>query len=55
MAPRQVQALDLRYFGGLRNEEVARVLDVSVSTARGDIRLGKAWLHRELSGGSAGS
>lgn len=48
-APRQARALELRYFGGLQNEEVARALDVSVSTARADIRLASAWLHRELS------
>lgn len=49
LAPRQVRAIELRFFAGLTNEEVAQALDISTSTARGDIRLAKAWIHRELS------
>jgi len=48
IAPRQVQAVELRFFGGLNNEEVASALGVSVSTARADLRFARAWLRRQL-------
>jgi RNA polymerase sigma factor (TIGR02999 family) len=48
--PRQSQVVELRFFGGLTNEEAAEVLKVSVATVRRDWSLARAWLHRELSG-----
>jgi RNA polymerase sigma factor (TIGR02999 family) len=48
---RKARVVELRFLGGLSNEEVAHVLDVSVSTVEGDWRVAKAWLRRELSGG----
>lgn len=53
--PRQVRALELRFFGGLTNEEVARALEVSVTTARSEMRLARAWLRRELAAGRGGA
>jgi RNA polymerase sigma factor (TIGR02999 family) len=50
-SPRQRHVVELRYFGGLSVEETARVLDVSPSTVKGDWRVAKAWLARELSSG----
>jgi RNA polymerase sigma factor (TIGR02999 family) len=54
ISPRQVRALELRFFGGLSNDEIGKALDISNSTARGDIRLAKAWIRRELSGSDEG-
>jgi RNA polymerase sigma factor (TIGR02999 family) len=48
-APRQSEIVDMRYFGGLTNEEVAAVLNVSEATVMGDWKLAKSWLLRELS------
>jgi RNA polymerase sigma-70 factor (ECF subfamily) len=46
--PRQSKVIELRFFGGLTNEEAAEVLSVSVATVRRDWSLARAWLHREL-------
>ena len=49
--PRQSRVVELRYFGGLSEEEVAEVLKVSPRTVRHDWSLARAWLYRELSAG----
>ena len=49
--PRQAQVVELRYFGGLNEEEQAEVLKVSPRTVRSDWSLARAWLYRELSSG----
>ena len=46
---RQSQVVELRFFGGLKDNEIAEVLKVSHGTVRRDWRLARAWLHRELS------
>ena len=46
--PRRSQVVELRYFGGLNNEEVAEVLRVSTKTVERDWRYAKAWLYDEL-------
>jgi RNA polymerase sigma factor (TIGR02999 family) len=43
--PRQAKVVELRVFGGLSNEEVARALDVSVGTVKRDWLTAKVW-HR---------
>jgi RNA polymerase sigma factor (TIGR02999 family) len=48
MAPRQAQVVELRYFGGLTEEEIAAVLKISSRTVERDWSLAKAWLLREL-------
>ena len=45
---RKSEILELRYFGGLNNDEVAEALRVSRATVQRDLRLAKAWLNREL-------
>ena len=45
---RQSKVVELRFFGGLTNDEVAEVLKVSEATVRRDWSLARAWLHREL-------
>jgi RNA polymerase sigma factor (TIGR02999 family) len=51
---RQSQVVELRYFAGLNEEEVAKVLKVSTRTVRHDWSLARAWLYRELSLGGGG-
>jgi RNA polymerase sigma factor (TIGR02999 family) len=46
--PRQAQIVELRFFGGLANDEVAGVLGVSTSTIEKQWRQVRAWLAREL-------
>ena len=48
LAPRQAQVVELRYFGGLTEEEIVAALDISPRTVRRDWILAKAWLSREL-------
>lgn len=45
---RPAEIVQLRFFGGLTNEEVAHVLDLSVATVERDWRFARAWLRREL-------
>ena len=47
---RQAQVVELRYFGGLNEEETAEALKVSVRTVRRDWNFARVWLHRELTG-----
>ena len=48
IAPRQARVVELRYFGGLSEEEVAAVLNASPRTVRRDWQFAKAWLQHEL-------
>ena len=45
---RQAQAVELRYFGGLDNAEIASVLGVSEPTVVRDWRVARAWLFDRL-------
>ena len=49
---RQARIVELRFFGGLTLEEIARVLDISLATVKRDWTIAKIWLHRELSQGA---
>jgi RNA polymerase sigma factor (TIGR02999 family) len=48
MAARQARVVELRYFGGLSEEEIASVLDISTRTVRRDWEFARVWLAREL-------
>ena len=50
---RQARVVELRFFGGLSIEETAEVLGVSPATVKRDWLVARAWLHRELRGGTA--
>jgi RNA polymerase sigma-70 factor (ECF subfamily) len=52
---RQSQIVELRYFGGLTEEETAEVLGISERTVRREWALARAWLFRELGGQPARS
>lgn len=47
---RQAKVVELRYFGGLSHEEIARLLGCSERTITSEWRMARAWLHRELEG-----
>jgi len=49
LAPRQSKVVELRYFGGLSEDEIGEVLKVSARTVRRDWDFARAWLLRELS------
>jgi RNA polymerase sigma factor (TIGR02999 family) len=49
VAPRQAKVVELRYFGGLTEEEIVEVLGISPRTVRRDWEFAKSWLMRELS------
>jgi RNA polymerase sigma factor (TIGR02999 family) len=46
--PRKGRVVELRFFGGLTEQESAEVLKVSAETVRRDWRLARAWLLREM-------
>jgi RNA polymerase sigma factor (TIGR02999 family) len=48
---RAAKVVELRFFGGMENEEVAAALGVSLATVKRDWSVARAWLHRELAGG----
>ena len=50
---RKARVVELKYFGGLTNEEIAEVLKISPETVKRDWRFSRTWLLRELSGSSS--
>jgi RNA polymerase sigma-70 factor, ECF subfamily len=48
--PKQAKIIELKFFGGLTNEEIAEVTGVSDSTVKREWRIAKAWLHEQLKG-----
>jgi RNA polymerase sigma factor (TIGR02999 family) len=52
--PRRTRMVELRFFGGLSEEETAEALKVSPRTVRREWSLARAWLHRELRAGGPG-
>lgn len=51
--PRAVRVVELRYFGGLSNEEIAQCLEVSPATVKRDWLAARAWLYGQIYGTSA--
>ncbi len=45
---RKARTVELHYFGGLSQAEVAQVLEVHINTVARDLRVAEAWLHRRL-------
>jgi len=50
---RKAGVVELRFFGGLSEQETAEVLGVSRETVKRDWRIAKLWLLGELSGGGS--
>lgn len=53
MDPRRCHVVELRYFGGLSNEEIAGVLKISENTVTRDWNMARAWLYQQLTGSEA--
>ena len=47
-APRQAKIIELKFFGGLTNEESAEALGISPETIKRDWRVAKSWLKNNL-------
>jgi RNA polymerase sigma factor (TIGR02999 family) len=45
---RKARVVELRFFGGLTNEEIAAALEISTDTVTRDWQMAKLWLQREL-------
>lgn len=50
LSERQAQIVELRFFGGLTTDEVARMLDLSPRTVQLEWRAARAWLRSRLIG-----
>ena len=50
--PRQARVVELRFFAGLEVEETARALGISPATVKRDWTFARAFLQRELAGGT---
>jgi RNA polymerase sigma factor (TIGR02999 family) len=48
MDERKAKVLELHYFGGLTQDEIARAIDVHVNTVARDLRLAEAWIRRQM-------
>src|SRR5262245_47705898 len=48
--PRQAEIVELRYFGGLTEEEVAAVMHLSPATIRREIAAARFWLGHRMQG-----
>lgn len=46
--PQHSRIVELRFFGGMKVEEVAEVLDVSTRTVEREWRMAAAWLRRQI-------
>jgi len=53
--PRLVRIVEYRFFAGLKQDEIATLLDVSVPTVKREWRVAKAWLRDALDHGGTGS
>lgn len=51
--PRAAKVVELRYFGGMTNDQIATALKVSERTVRTDYANGIAWLKQRVASGSA--
>jgi RNA polymerase sigma factor (TIGR02999 family) len=49
--PRQAQVVELRYFGGLSEQEVGAVLSLSRATVTREWQIARAWLYRRITTG----
>ncbi len=49
---RQSRIVELRFFGGLTNEETAEVLGVAARTVKRDWQVAKSWLYGEITKGA---
>ena len=48
LSPRQAQVVEMRFYGGLSEEEIAAAIGKHVRTVRRDWLMARAWLHEQL-------
>jgi RNA polymerase sigma factor (TIGR02999 family) len=46
--PRRAKVVELKFFGGMNHEEIAKVLSVHVNTVLRDWNLARAWLKKQM-------
>lgn len=49
---RKAQVVEMRYFGGLSNKEIAEALNISVASVKRDWNVAKAWFIKRYDNGS---
>jgi len=49
--PRKAKVVEMRFYGGLTEEEIAAALNISLETVLRDWRFSKSWLRKELGRG----
>jgi len=54
MDPRRTKVVELRFFAGMKEEEIAEHLGISPATVRRDWSVARAWLFRELNPSTEG-
>jgi RNA polymerase sigma factor (TIGR02999 family) len=54
LSPRLARVVELKFFGGMTEDEIGTALDISARTVRNDWRKAKAWLSRALEEGVDG-
>lgn len=55
ISPRAAQVVELRYFGGLTEQEIAEVIGISLATVKRDWTSAKTWLFGRLKSNSSHS
>jgi RNA polymerase sigma factor (TIGR02999 family) len=45
---RQSQIVEMKFFGGLRTDEIAEILKLSPRTVKREWTMARAWLHQEI-------
>ena len=53
LSHRQEKIVEMRFFAGMTNEEVAEVLGISARTVMYDWRMARAWLRTRLQSGES--
>ncbi len=48
LSERQSRVVELKFFGGLTEDEITEVMKISAATVRRDWQVARAWLYREL-------
>jgi RNA polymerase sigma factor (TIGR02999 family) len=47
---RKARVIELHYFAGMKQAQIAEAMSVHVNTVARDLRLGEAWIHRHMLG-----
>ncbi len=45
---RQAQIIEMKFFGGLTNEEIAEAMDISIATLEREWRVAKSWMRSQF-------